>query len=614
MTAATEPGEPTPAPTRAPTSAPAPSEADTPWRRLDVRMVWVDALWALVSFIPAVLVWVLYGVDAGWGLYLGVGMVLVSGVGAATRDFVRWLRTRYRITPDHVELRTGLFVRSHRAVRRDRIRAVDISAKLRHRLAGLRLVVIGAGQQGAADAAFEIDAVSPDTARRLRQELLGAGEADAGADPGPARPGRTPESDVQELARFHWSWVVLNVVGIWMFLVPLILLGIGYIVSWLLGLGPLVNGWIAAGYGLVTRHGLPAVLAGVAVLGLFGLFSFAALFVSEHWRYRLFRGTTARGTALRSSQGLLKTREVSRDDHRLRGVEIIEPLRWRWLGAGEVGVVSTGLAEDSWEESSASTILPCAPIGQARRVAAAALQGDRPLEAALAAHPRAALRRRLLWAALASLGAAAAVWALGAAVAPVPAWLGPALLPVLLPAALLRAWLAYRAMAYTVTGGYLVTRSGVMPRHLAALKCKAISGLTLRQSLLQRRLGLASVEMSTAAGYQVYGCTDVGVERAGWLLATVGPGIVAPFLKRSDPGDGPGPLGEGGARGGTRTFADRRRSQIMSAARAVAADTGAERVRRTEVAARAGISERVIGHYFPDAQDLVTPVPTKAAE
>ncbi|NEC21763.1 PH domain-containing protein, partial [Streptomyces parvus] len=76
--------------------------------------------------------------------------------------------TRYRITASHVELRTGVLVRVRRSIQRDRIRSVDIEAKPRHRLAGLRVVKIGAGQQAAAgDSALSLDAVDTAAARAL---------------------------------------------------------------------------------------------------------------------------------------------------------------------------------------------------------------------------------------------------------------------------------------------------------------------------------------------------------------------------------------------------------------------------------------------------------------
>ena len=51
-----------------------------------------------------------------------------------------------RITDEQVELHTGLLVRKRLAVPRDRIRTVDLTAKLGHRLFGLSAIRVGTGR------------------------------------------------------------------------------------------------------------------------------------------------------------------------------------------------------------------------------------------------------------------------------------------------------------------------------------------------------------------------------------------------------------------------------------------------------------------------------------
>ena len=46
------------------------------------------------------------------------------------------MTTRYRITPDRLQLRKGLFRRTTIDVRRDRIRTVDVTAHVLHRMLG----------------------------------------------------------------------------------------------------------------------------------------------------------------------------------------------------------------------------------------------------------------------------------------------------------------------------------------------------------------------------------------------------------------------------------------------------------------------------------------------
>ena len=71
----------------------------------------------------------------------GAAVVVLAGV-------LRWRTTRYRITGDRVELRTGWLRRERRSVPRDRIRTVDLTASPLHRVFGLSVVRVGSAQPG----------------------------------------------------------------------------------------------------------------------------------------------------------------------------------------------------------------------------------------------------------------------------------------------------------------------------------------------------------------------------------------------------------------------------------------------------------------------------------
>src|SRR5690606_15031308 len=114
-------------------------------------------------------------------------------------------------------------VRSYRSVRRDRIRSVDIHAKLRHRLAGLRVIKIGAGQQSSAgESAVDLHAGSGAPAHAVRSQPLELRTIDDGrpADSEAAVAGESRGSiqlagDEEVLARFRPGWVVHNIFNVW---------------------------------------------------------------------------------------------------------------------------------------------------------------------------------------------------------------------------------------------------------------------------------------------------------------------------------------------------------------------------------------------------------------
>lgn len=504
------------------------------WQRLDRRMIVVDAAQVVASFVPLTLAAWLFGGSVGGGTWPLVA-VAVSGVVSAAVDAYRWATTRYRVTGEVVERRSGLLVRSHRSVRRDRIRSVDVHAKLRHRLGGLRIVKIGAGQQSAAgEAAFDLDAISVADAHALRTLLLHrpAFEQPSAVKPSAVNatvdglPDRSTADGERVLARFRPRWVVYNVFNVWAYVMAA---GVLWGAWWLLPTVNLDPGGIIDGIADWDALGPAWTIAiGVAAVTLVGVVGLGLNFFVEHGNFELVRvATDDGGTVLRTRQGLLTTREITRDDHRLRGVQISQPLWWRWMGTADTTVITTGLNMNALSQPAA--ILPRGPIDVARPVAAAVLDATpNPLDADLHAHPRAALHRRLWWA---TLTTAAIVGLLGwlAATAVVPP-IAVAAGVVVWPGALAGAVVAYRSLGHAISNEYLVVRSGLTNRATTALQRSAVSTISIRESVLQRRLGLRTVTVMTSAGYGAYQTPDLHRDDAITFAANASPDTLTPFL------------------------------------------------------------------------------------
>ncbi len=98
-----------------------------------------------------------------------------------------------------MELHSGWLNRQRRSVPRDRIRTVDLTAKLLHRAFGLSVVQVSAGAGASAEhSGLSLDAVSQAEAERLRRELL-----DRSPTVRPGQPGSDVAPPVQELARLR---------------------------------------------------------------------------------------------------------------------------------------------------------------------------------------------------------------------------------------------------------------------------------------------------------------------------------------------------------------------------------------------------------------------------
>lgn len=497
-----------------------------PWRRLSPRVVWVDLLTIVVSVAPTIVAFGVVGVDTSPNTVGPLLTLAVIGILGAGADLVRWATTRYRVDGDGVERRSGLFVRRQRTARRDRIRSVDTHAKLRHRMAGLRVVTVGGGQQtGAGEAVFVLDALSTADAERLRLDLLGVVPAEGaattgGADAGPDGSATRHRSEV--VARFRPGWVVFNMVNIWAFVMAAGLLWGTY--------------WLLMSFGVDAASGVlgavdgwalwQAVTLGVVAVGVVGAIGLGVNFLLAYGGFELARVEEGPRSLWRTRRGLLQTREVLLDEARIRGISIGEPVLWRWMGMADTTVITTGLKVMDLEESTA--ILPRGPIRLARQVAGTVLGDAALVRTALRPHPVTSLVRRLAWAGAPGLGVLALL------VVPVVTGAAPSVALLIAPAVWLAtvpaACIAHRALGHAVTTGptgpHLIVRSGLVSRTTSWLRCDAVSTVAIRRSPLQRRLGLCTVSAMTAAGWGAYEVLDIPAEDGVGLAARIAPDLV----------------------------------------------------------------------------------------
>ena len=427
---------------------------------------------------------------------------------------LRWRFTQYRITPDRVELHSGWLRRQRRSVPRDRIRTVDLTSRLEHRIFGLSVVKIGSATGGSGEhAGLALDAVSKAEADRLRRELLDRSPV-AAPQSAPAPRAALPPV---ELARLDWAWLRFAPLSFSS------LAGVGIVAGALFNLlneaganpGRLAGDAVER----LARTGLAAAVGLIAVTVLAAAVVGSLVLFAERWfGYRLTREPD--GT-LRVRRGLLTRRSLSVSEQRLRGVEVSEPVLLRAGGGAQTRALSAGLTKDA----QGGVLQPPVPRAEAHRVAslAAAAPPEEITRAPLRPHPPAARRRRLTRALGPTIVVLAAAFAVDAHV------LGPVTL-VLLPIMALVGWDRARVLGHTLTRGYLVARQGSIVRRTVALQRGGVIGWRVRQSPFQRRAGVVTLEAVTAAGRGAYAVLDVAPAEAAALMAAVTPEVVGPIL------------------------------------------------------------------------------------
>lgn len=487
--------------------------SDTGWLRLSPRSLVVRPLTDLVRLLPLVAGLLILHSRTGGGLIWGV----LASVAAVVTGVVHWITTRYRITDERVYMRRGLLNTKMLSVARDRVRTVDVTAHLLHRLLGVCRVTIGTGRNDFRPGeSFHLDGLARSDAESLRALLLAAAPSAAPAPPDQGR----------EIARLRLNWLrfaPLTMTG-------LVVLGVlfGSVIQIsnatdanLARSGPvrlIVADFAALDVVQRVLVGAAVAVAGYVLIALIG-------YIAVYWNFRLagFGADTVRVT-----RGLVSVRATTISLNRLRGVEISEPLLLRAARGARCIAITTGLHVGRGAEHEGSVLLPPAPREVATEVTATLLGVPAELcSGPLERHGPAALRRRYL---RALVSAAVIVSAIGIAT-----WArhGPLWVPIasvaLLPAAGLVAADRYRNLGHRLTGGWLVTRTGSFARRRSIIGTDAIIGWRIHQTWFQRRQGLMTLTATTAAGQQHYSLRDIPVAKGLAVAAEATGDLIRPF-------------------------------------------------------------------------------------
>jgi len=470
-------------------------------------MLVVHPVHELLRQIPVLIGSLVLGSATGNPMWALFGLALIVGYGLA-----RWFTTSYRIGADEVQLRTGVLQRKVLSVPRNRIRSVSTDARLLHRLLGLTVLRVSTGQEAKGDTAFALDAVQAEQVPRLRAILLADSLAPVEEDAN--EPGR-------ELARWQPSWLrysPLSFTGL-----AMILAAVG--LAYQAGVGAALQDSRLARSGLdaAERFGVFASLAVavVTVLVVSVVLSVLRSLVTYGNLVLLRRDFAGNDGVLHLEHGLLRVREHTFDMRRLRGGTLRSPLLVRLLGGARLDAVMTGV--DGAGE--ASLLLPPCPRATAEAVLSELIARPDAVTGPLRAHGAAATRRR--WTRALALPAvlliAMVVW-----YSWTPVWLWPIWVVLTVCCALLAVDRS-RALGHRVDAEWLVARAGSLDRRRDCIAAAGIIGWTVRQTLLQRRAGVATLIAATAAGVKSYRVIDVPAELA-WTIA----GSASPWVADSD--------------------------------------------------------------------------------
>lgn len=520
-----------------PTGAPAHQASDEAgWQRLSPRKMLIDPVKAIGSMIvPAIAAIVgLSSLDGLWWL-LAVPVLAALGV---VFGVLPWLTTWYRVSDTQLQLRSGILSKNQSTAPVDRIRSVDLEATLLHRVFGLRKVSIGTGVDSEQ---IELDAVTEAEAAELRSRLLTqrstvqraeavrddavtAPPLDDAATPVGGAAVVEPEPGQERLlAQIDWSWLRFAPFNLGRLVIVAGALGA---LSQIAPDDAISGDQAEAAWDWLSHLGLWMLILSTAAFVVVGWLAISIIgYVVQWWGLRL----TREHGSLHLTSGLFTTRAISVEEKRVRGVQLTEPALLRLVGGADLKTMSTGV------EDGTTSILPQCPVDVARAVATDVLDDPTPMAVELVSHGPAARRRwhvRQQWTPLfiLALGAVLTFTGLPSWADWFPVWTLFALGGVSVVIGVFAAESGYAHQGHALTDDHLVVGSGVFARVRTALESDGIIGWVVEQSFFQRRLGLATLVATTAAGNERVDILDIPLDLAVALMHASTPEPVARFL------------------------------------------------------------------------------------
>ena len=472
--------------------------------------------------LPAILA----AVSAGDRLSLVVAIgLLVLAVPSGVISVLQWLAFRYRLEGDELIIDSGVLSRRRRVIPVSRVQNVDIEQGFLERLVGvaeLRMETASGGRETEASLAV----LDLPAARMLQSEIMrrrasrlsatdtASAAGPAGQPDGSADAAVGPSSDASPAPLLRLSTADLAIAGATSNEAGLIAAGLATLLQFADDFGALerVGGALE---GLFTRGAeLGVGGAVVAVAGLVVAFFVLGWALSIAAHVVRFHGYTLTidGDDLRREYGLFRRHRSTVPLERVQAVRVEETLLRRplKLAALKIETAGAGPQQRGQQGQDSEAFVPIARLPEVGRLLRAVFPTADLERVELHAVEALAMRRALARAATPVIVAAAALAVL---VDVRWAWL---LLGLAGSWAWARAY--YRSLAWGRPPGFAIARGGVMTRATWVVPERKIQTIHTRETPFQRRLGLSTLLIDTAATGRVARVVDLGRGTAARLL------------------------------------------------------------------------------------------------
>lgn len=492
--------------------------SDAEWKRVNPLAIAANMLRALPNAILPVIA-ITYGTaNTEMGSFLPILVVVAALVLTGLSGWISWIRLRYCLGDSDIQVEKGLISRQARSVPYERIQDVSLEQKLVPRLLGLAEVRFETGAGGKDE--LKLAYVSMAEGARLREAIrdrregvTAASNADVTASSGSGGEAVAVEEGSPLFAMderrlftfglFEFSLVVLALLGAALQQFDLFLpdMELWNAQGWekrASGPGEFVDGlsWVARIWGLV---------AAIIMLGVLGMVSGVVRTFLRDWDFRLEQ--TPKG--FRRRRGLLTKTDVVMPAHRVQAISISTGLLrriWGWHGLSFIS-----LAQDA--KAANHVVAPFATMQEIAPIVAAA-HFALPTQNLDWHRPSAKYRTDL-----AILSAIIpALVGLGLIIAPLPIWLGIALISLAALLALRQHFL-WRYERHALDPRHIFSRRGWLAPKLKIADRVKLHSVAITQGPLAKRRGYAHIVFGLAGG--TFSFNGLPLEEAEVIRASV---------------------------------------------------------------------------------------------
>jgi putative membrane protein len=429
-----------------------------------------------------------------------LGFVLGAGYAIA-----RYFRFEYELTGDTFDISSGVFARQHREIPVHRVQNIDIGRSLFQRLVGLAVVSVETAGGGESEARLKF--VDHETARRLQNEIRQRKRSDG--ELATKNEGPTGETDPEAVADSSRQKQPDSEALFALSTDRLALLGIASFDLNSAGLLAFVGAFAAPAFvdgGVLSAIALFTSLSNV-LIGLLAVAAInAAVVIARHYDFLLVRV----GDELRYEHGLLNRRSGTIPVEKIQRVSLYENVLMRQLGFATLKIETAGYASGQSNAIGAQTAVPIARREEVLRVMRA-IEGfdtgfetggervDHSTDSGFNRPPKRA-RARYLSRYIVAIGLVTGVlYAVSelAGIVDTP-WSAPLALLLFAPVAAHLKWLH---RGYRIGEDHVLTRNGFWRRSIHVVPYYRLQTANRRETVFQRRWGLASVVIDTAGSF-----------------------------------------------------------------------------------------------------------------